>query len=277
MVLNAPGQPLSADLPAHTGARPRPTARPRARVRRVPHRPAHRRRRAGAAQAAADPGPRDRRHGRRAGRWRTRLQLGDRVGVPVARLDLRRVPLLPARPGEPLRRTPASPATRSTAATPSTPWPTQRYCFRLPDGYDDAEAAPLLCAGLIGYRVVSHGGRGVERLGIYGFGAAAHIVAQVAVHQGARSSPSRARRRRRRRRSRAGWARSGPAIRRPCRPEPLDAAIIFAPVGALVPAALRAVAQGRRRRLRRHPHERHPVASPTHSCGGSASCARWPT
>ncbi len=60
----------------------------------------------------------------------------------------------------------------------------QRYCFRLPDGYDFAEAAPLLCAGLIGYRSYRMAGEGVERLGIYGFGAAAHIIAQIAVHQG---------------------------------------------------------------------------------------------
>jgi propanol-preferring alcohol dehydrogenase len=119
------------------------------------------------------------------------------------------------------------------------------YCLPIPDGYDDVQAAPLLCAGLIGYRALRFAGDG-ERLGLYGFGASAHIVAQVARHQGRRVFAF----------TRAGdeeaqqlalalgaeWAgdSSGPA------PEQLDAAIIFAPVGELVPAALRAAAKGAR-------------------------------
>jgi propanol-preferring alcohol dehydrogenase len=120
----------------------------------------------------------------------------------------------------------------------------ERYCFSLPDGYDDLAAAPLLCAGLIGYRSYRLCGDGVERLGIYGFGAAAHIVAQIAVHQGVEVYAF----------TRAGdvaaqefalslgaaWA--GDSERPP--PHPLDAAIIFAPVGSLVPASLRAVRKG---------------------------------
>ena len=119
----------------------------------------------------------------------------------------------------------------------------QRYCFAVPKGYDDAHAAPLLCAGLIGYRALKVAGEG-ERLGIYGFGAAAHIVAQVAVWQGralyAFTRPGD--------RSAQGFARdlgaiwAGDSGQAP--PELLDAAIIFAPVGALVPAALRAVVKG---------------------------------
>ena len=121
----------------------------------------------------------------------------------------------------------------------------QQYCFPISGGYSDAEAAPLLCAGLIGYRSLRMAGEG-ERLGIYGFGAAAHIVAQVARHQGrafyaftrAGDSDSQAFARE----LGAVWA--GAAEEIP--PEPLDAAIIFAPVGALVPAALRAVRKGGR-------------------------------
>ena len=120
-----------------------------------------------------------------------------------------------------------------------------RFCFPLPDQFDDAHAAPLLCAGLIGYRSLVKAGD-AKRLGIYGFGAAAHIVAQIAVYQSREVYAF----------TRAGdrigqdfamqlgatWA--GPSTQAP--PLPLDAAIIFAPVGALVPAALRAVRKGGR-------------------------------
>jgi alcohol dehydrogenase, propanol-preferring len=118
-----------------------------------------------------------------------------------------------------------------------------RYCFPIPDGYADAEAAPLLCAGLIGHRSLGMAGDG-EALGIWGFGAAAHIVAQVARHQGRRvfafTRPGDAAAQAFARATGADWA--GDAGQRP--PEPLDAAIIFAPVGALVPMALRAVRKG---------------------------------
>jgi alcohol dehydrogenase, propanol-preferring len=119
----------------------------------------------------------------------------------------------------------------------------ERFCFPIPAGYPDLQAAPLLCAGLIGFRTLKLAGDG-ERLGIYGFGAAAHIVCQVARHQGRRVFAF----------TRAGddetqrfalelgaeWA--GDALGPP--PEELDAALIFAPAGELVPAALRAVAKG---------------------------------
>jgi propanol-preferring alcohol dehydrogenase len=119
----------------------------------------------------------------------------------------------------------------------------QRFCFPLPETYADAEAAPLLCAGLIGHRALSAAGDG-ERLGIYGFGAAAHLVAQVAVHQG-RTVFAFTREGDREAQEfaltlGASWA--GASSEEP--PEPLDAAIIFAPVGALVPAALQAVTKG---------------------------------
>ena len=119
----------------------------------------------------------------------------------------------------------------------------ERFCFPSPPSYPDLQAAPLLCAGLIGYRALRMAGD-AERLGLYGFGAAAHIICQVAGHEGRRVFAF----------TRAGddaaqafarelgaeWAgASGDAP-----PEALDAAIVFAPVGALVPAALRVLAKG---------------------------------
>ncbi|HEY7742806.1 MAG TPA: zinc-dependent alcohol dehydrogenase family protein [Burkholderiales bacterium] len=118
-----------------------------------------------------------------------------------------------------------------------------RYCFSIPEAYDDAGAAPLLCAGLIGYRSLVMAGD-AQRLGIYGFGAAAHIVAQVARYQGRRlfafSRPGDSAAQRFARELGADWA--GDSTAAP--PEALDAAIIFAPVGSLIPAALRATARG---------------------------------
>jgi propanol-preferring alcohol dehydrogenase len=119
----------------------------------------------------------------------------------------------------------------------------QRFCFSLPPEFDDVSAAPLLCAGLIGYRTLRLAGDG-ERIGIYGFGAAAHIVAQVARFQGrqvfAFTRPGDCAGQDFARGLGAVWA--GGSDEAP--PEPLDAALIFAPVGALIPAALRATKKG---------------------------------
>ena len=119
----------------------------------------------------------------------------------------------------------------------------QRYCFPIPAGFDDVAAAPLLCAGLIGYRTLQLAGDG-ERIGIYGFGAAAHIVAQVARYQGrqvfAFTRPGDTAAQDFARGLGAAWA--GASDELP--PEPLDAALIFAPVGALVPGALAATKKG---------------------------------
>ena len=119
----------------------------------------------------------------------------------------------------------------------------ERFCFPIPEGYPDLQAAPLLCAGLIGHRALRLAGD-AERVGIYGFGAAGHIVCQVAVHEGRRVF---------------GFTREGDDEARALAlelgaewagvstapaPEELDAALVFAPVGELVPAALRAVAKG---------------------------------
>jgi alcohol dehydrogenase, propanol-preferring len=119
----------------------------------------------------------------------------------------------------------------------------ERFCFPLPGELSDVEIAPLLCGGLIGYRALRLAGDGV-RLGLYGFGSAAHIICQVAVHEGRRvfaftrgedtGAQALARS------LGAEWAGDSTAPG----PEPLDAALIFAPVGALVPAALRATAPG---------------------------------
>jgi propanol-preferring alcohol dehydrogenase len=120
-----------------------------------------------------------------------------------------------------------------------------RYCFPLPTGMDDAALAPLLCAGLIGWRSYRMAGEGTS-VGLYGFGAAAHILAQVAVWQGRRVYAfTRGGDRAAQDFARSlGVAWAGGSDDLP--PEPLDAAIIFAPVGALVPAALRAVKKGGR-------------------------------
>jgi propanol-preferring alcohol dehydrogenase len=118
-----------------------------------------------------------------------------------------------------------------------------RYCFHLPEDYDDVEVAPLLCAGMVGYRSYRKTGD-ARRLGIYGFGNAAHLISQIAIYEkkeifaftrpGDKSGQESAKK------LGAVWA--GGSDEMP--PEKLDAAIIFAPVGALVPAALRALAKG---------------------------------
>jgi alcohol dehydrogenase, propanol-preferring len=120
-----------------------------------------------------------------------------------------------------------------------------RFCFPIPDGYPDLQAAPLLCAGLIGYRALRLVGE-AERIGFYGFGAAAHILCQVAVHEGRRvfafTREGDAETQAFARELGAEWA--GGSEERP--PEELDGAIVFAPIGELMTAALRASAKGAR-------------------------------
>ena len=120
----------------------------------------------------------------------------------------------------------------------------ERYCFPLPDGFSDLEAAPLLCAGLIGYRAYRMAGESVKNLGIYGFGAAAHIIAQIAIFEGRKvfafTRPGDKTAQEFALHQGADWAgdSSQPA------PESLDAALIFAPVGSLVVSALKATNKG---------------------------------
>ncbi len=120
----------------------------------------------------------------------------------------------------------------------------QRYCFPLPEAYNDIEAAPLLCAGLIGYRTYRLAGEHVERLGIYGFGAAGHIIAQVAAYQGKRvfafTRPGDTATQAFARSLGVYWTGSSDEIP----PEELDAALVLAPVGGLMVTALKAVAKG---------------------------------
>jgi propanol-preferring alcohol dehydrogenase len=120
----------------------------------------------------------------------------------------------------------------------------QRYCFTLPETYNDVEAAPLLCAGLIGYRTYRLAGEFKDRLGIYGFGAAGHIIAQVANYQGKRvyafTRPGDGETQDFARRLGVYWA--GGSDETP--PDELDAALILAPVGPLMVTALKAVAKG---------------------------------
>src|SRR4051794_36711314 len=118
-----------------------------------------------------------------------------------------------------------------------------RYCFHLPDGYDDVEVAPLLCAGLIGYRSYRKTGD-ARRLGMYGFGNAAHLIAQIAIYEGrelfAFTRPGDTATQQGAKQLGAVWA--GGSDQMP--PDKLDAAIVFASVGSLVPAALRTLAKG---------------------------------
>jgi propanol-preferring alcohol dehydrogenase len=119
-----------------------------------------------------------------------------------------------------------------------------RYCFPLPENYSDVEVAPLLCAGLIGYRTYRLAGEHVEHLGIYGFGAAAHIVCQVATAQGKKvyafTKREDSKGQEFARQLGAVWAGAAEVLP----PQKLDAALIFAPIGALIVAALEATAKG---------------------------------
>jgi propanol-preferring alcohol dehydrogenase len=121
----------------------------------------------------------------------------------------------------------------------------ERFCFPIPEGYPDEQAAPLLCAGLIGYRALRLLGD-AERIGFYGFGASAHILCQVAAHQGRRvfafTRAGDAEGQAFARELGAEWA--GSSDEAP--PEPIDGAIVFAPIGSLMTAALRASAKGAR-------------------------------
>ena len=152
----------------------------------------------------------------------------------------------------------------------------ERFCFPIPEGYPDEQAAPLLCAGLIGYRALRLTGD-PERLGLYGFGASAHILCQLAAHQGRRvfafTREGDAEGQRFARELGAEWSgvATGPA------PEPLDGAIVFAPVRRAGTGGAARDRQGRGRRLRRHPYERDPGLPLRDSLGReAASLGRQP-
>ena len=177
-----------------------------------------------------------------AGEGDSRLSAGDRVGVPWLASTCAR-----CRYCESERENLCSDA-RFTGYTVDGGYAEytvadERYCFAVPEVYSPEAAAPLLCAGLIGYRSLMKAGE-ARKIGIYGFGSAARIVAQVASYQGrevyAFSRPGDAKAQKAARKMGAVWA--GGSDVSP--PTPLEAAIIFAPVGELVPAALRAVEPG---------------------------------
>ena len=172
----------------------------------------------------------------------TRFQLGDRVGVPWLGRTCGHCAFCSAR-RENLCDAPQFTGYTRDGGYSEFALADARYCFALSDALDDVHAAPLLCAGLIGYRALRFAGD-ARRLGIYGFGAAAHLIAQVAVWQGRQVFAF----------TRAGDG-EGQAFARSlgcawagdstsASPAPLDAALIFAPVGALVPAALAATRKG---------------------------------
>ncbi|MFQ5514916.1 MAG: zinc-dependent alcohol dehydrogenase family protein [Myxococcota bacterium] len=170
------------------------------------------------------------------------FRVGDRVGVPWLGRSCGRCRYCEAG-RENLCDTPAFTGYQRDGGYAEQTIADARYCFRIPDGYTDAEAAPLLCAGLIGFRALRMAGE-APRLGLYGFGAAAHILVQVARHRGqevyAFTRPGD--------RRGQGFARSLGAVWAGSSEDPppvgLDAAILFAPVGALVPRALAAVVKG---------------------------------
>lgn len=177
-----------------------------------------------------------------AGPGASRFRVGDRVGVPWLGFACGRCEF--CRTGrENLCREARFTGYQRDGGYAELTLAEEAFCFALPDSYSDAEAAPLLCAGLIGYRALRMAGD-ARRLGLYGFGAAAHIIAQVARHEGrevfAFVKPGDRRAAEFACRMGATWA--GPSDAPG--PVPLDAAILFAPVGALVPAALRAVDRG---------------------------------
>lgn len=179
-----------------------------------------------------------------AGRQATRFPLGARVGVPWLGATCGHCPYCVAA-RENLCDTPVFTGYDRQGGFADYVVADERFCFALPDGFDDLHAAPLLCAGLIGYRAYrSSGVAGLQRLGLYGFGAAAHIICQVAVAQGqqvyAFVRPGDLRSQRFALELGACWA--GPSGLPP--PSELDAALIFAPEGALLPAALRATRKG---------------------------------
>ena len=263
MVLRAPGEPLEECSIADPVTRAGTGAAPRARLRRLPHRPPRRRRRADAGRSCRScPATRSSARSRGDGRARAR------VGVPWLGWTCGECRVLPRAAARTCATARASPATTSTAATRSLV-ADERFCFPIPDGYADLEAAPLLCAGLIGYRALRLAGD-AERLGLYGFGAAAHIVCQIALAEGrgvfAVTRQAMRMRRHSPDRSAPTWAGSG----RP--PEELDAAIIFAPAGELVPAALAAVARAAPSCA---PVSTCPTShrSPTSCSGASEACA----
>jgi propanol-preferring alcohol dehydrogenase len=171
-----------------------------------------------------------------------RFAVGERVGIPWLRATCGACRFC-RRGDENLCLTPAFTGWDADGGYAEAAVVDEAYAYRLPDVFGDEEAAPLLCAGIIGFRALRRaalppGGR----LGIYGFGGSAHLAAQVALHEGATVHVLTRSREAQRLALRLGAASAADADAAP--PEPLDAAILFAPVGTLVPVALRALDRG---------------------------------
>ena len=232
---------------AWTPVRPTPgeggDPRPGGRLRRVPHRPAHRRRGArGPSSSMSFPATRSSAMSTASARTLVRFVAGERVGIAWLRSTCGTCRFC-ATGRENLCLTPRFTGWDDDGGYAEYAVVPEAYAYRLPEQFDDVAAAPLLCAGIIGFRaleraLVPDGGR----LGIYGFGGSAHLAAQLAIHRGAtvhvltRSASARALA------LELGCASAGRATDEP--PEPLDAAILFAPAGELVRVALRALDRG---------------------------------
>ena len=230
-----------------SGPGPGEAAPPRPRLRRVPHRPSRRRRRApaipslplvpghqivGRVEAVGDGAAASRRRARRR---------------PVARVDRAGRAATAAADRRTCATRASSPAITRDGGYAELAVADERFCFPLPDGYADLASRAAAVRRADRLPGAADGGD-AERLGLYGFGAAAHIICQVARYQGREVFALHPRRRREAQAfARDARRRRGRATPTSRRPRTLDAAIIFAPVGALVPAALRRVAQGRRR------------------------------
>ena len=243
MVLHRAGEPLRAARAAGARAGAGQVLLEVARLRRLPHRPARGRRGAARPEAAARAGPPDRRPVcSRAGE---RFAPGRPRRRAVARLDLRRVPLLPRRGRENLCDRARFTGYDLDGGYAELAVADERFCFPIPDGYPDLQAAPLLCAGLIGYRALRPGRRRRAARPLRLRRGGAHRLPG-----GAPPGPARVRVHARRRRGRAGlrassWARSGRATRAARRPRSSTPRSSSRRSGELVPAALRAIGQGR--------------------------------
>ena len=267
MVLNKPHTPLEwTELPDRSRARRNQSEGPR--LRRLPHRPACGRRRVAGRQIADHPRPRDRRPDRCDRGGRHGLAVGERVGIPWLGHAYGVCPYCRGT-GKTSAILRCSPATRATAATRRRSIADARFAFPLGETGSDVVARALLCAGLIGWRSLKIAGEG-KRLGIYGFGAAGHIVAQVAKWRAGRCSPSPGPATSEPRLSPEAWASPGRAGRMRRRPSRWTRRSSMRPWAIWSPGA-QSGPQGRARGLRRNPHERHPELSLRDPVGRAAA------
>ena len=218
-----------------------------------------------------------------AGALASRFPIGEPGRRALARRQLRPLRLLRRRPGEPVRH-PVFTGYDRNGGFAEYAVADARFCFALPECYDDIHAAPLLCAGLIGYRAYRLSGvSGGMRLGLYGFGAAAHIICQIAVAPGAAGLCVRATGRRGKASAlRVQLGAAGPAVPTSAARRGARRRADFRARGRAGARRAARHAQGRGGGVRRHPHERHPVVSlraavgrAQHQVGGQPDARRW--